>query len=346
MNNEQIQNHFQFIQQQIAALQRADFADWQAIDAALEDLQVIYEQMQTSLEAVEVAEEELFQQKQHYHDLFLFSPIAYLLTDANGLILEANQAVANLLNTPYPYLVRKPLAVFVAEKDRAAFRTHLNQLSQSVGIQVWRMNLCPCNGEPILIELHIAIVRDTSGSIERLRIGIYNLSQSQEPLPAGAVGTAIASQQSDCLDVVLTGVPISKSSQALDGLRVLIVDDEADIREFMTTVLEAHGIQVKTAASAATALEALEQFRPDVLLSDIRLPDEDGYSLIRRVRALETQQRRHLPAAAMTAYLDEEREKALKAGFEAHLYKLVHPIEWIETVAQLARQNANPEPGS
>lgn len=346
MSDEQIQHHFQVIRRQIAALQRADLAAWKEIDITIEDLQVIYEQMQTSLEAVEVVQEELLEQKQHYHDLFLFSPIAYLLTDANGLILDANHAVANLLNVPHLYLVRKPLSVFVAQGDRANFRTHLHQLSQSVGIQNTRISLCPRNGKSILVELHIAIVRNTKGWIERLRIGIYNLSQSQELLPSGVVKPAIAQKRSQHLDVIQTEMPPPQLSQSLDGLRVLVVDDEGDIREFITTVLEAQGIKVKTVASAATALEVLEQFRPDVLLSDIRLPDEDGYSLIRQVRALEAQQGRHIPAAAMTAYQDEEAEKALKAGFEAHLYKLVHPSQWLETVAQLARQNANSEPGS
>lgn len=78
------------VTRQIEELQPEDSAAWQEIDAALEDLQVIYEQMQMSLEAAAVVEEELFQQKQHSQNLFQFSPIAYLLTDADGLILEAN----------------------------------------------------------------------------------------------------------------------------------------------------------------------------------------------------------------------------------------------------------------
>jgi CheY-like chemotaxis protein len=73
-----------------------------------------------------------------------------------------------------------------------------------------------------------------------------------------------------------------------------------------------------------------------VLVSDIRMPGEDGYRLIERIRALEAKRGGHLPAAAITAYLDEDREKALSAGFEGHLHKLAQPIELVQMVAQLA----------
>jgi CheY-like chemotaxis protein len=133
-------------------------------------------------------------------------------------------------------------------------------------------------------------------------------------------------------------IPMSQLPQSLDGLRVLVVDDEADIREFISALLEAQGIGVRAVASAAAALDELERFRPDVLLSDIRMPGGDGYRLIQQIRALEAQQGGHLPAAAMTAYQDEDHEKSLEAGFERHLYKLAQPSEWVETIAQLAGQ--------
>lgn len=134
-------------------------------------------------------------------------------------------------------------------------------------------------------------------------------------------------------------LPSLRLPQALDGLQVLIVDDEGDTREFITTLLESYGMSVKAVASAAAALQALSQFRPDVLVSDIRMPGGDGYSLIRQIRDWETKQGGHLPAAAITAYQDEDREKSLKAGYEAHLHKLAQPSEWVEMVAQLAGQS-------
>lgn len=364
MSNEQIEQHFQVIRRQIADLRGESIAGWEVVDAALEDLQVTFEQMQTSLDSNEPVQEDLCQQKQYYQDLFQFFPIASLITNADGVILEANQAVAQLLNVSQSYLVGKPLVVFVAEGDyrsedprssRAVFRTQLNQLPRSTGTQIWRISLCPREREPILAELHVAIARSTAGQIECLRMGVYNLNQFQETI--ASVNTkasdtlsfpkeVVAPLQPQRLDGVLTELPISPLPQSLDGLRVLVVDDEPDIREFVTAVLGSHGIGVRAVASAAAALEELERFHPDVLLSDIRLPDEDGYGLIRQIRALEAVQGGHLPAAAMTAYLEEDREKALQAGFEAYLYKLVQPIQWVEMVAQLARPDASLEQDS
>ncbi|MBE9012540.1 PAS domain-containing protein, partial [Pseudanabaenaceae cyanobacterium LEGE 13415] len=253
MSDEQIRQHFQVIRQQIVARQRDGTEE---IDAAIEDLQVIYEQMQTRLEMLEEVEEDLFQQQQYYQDIFQFFPIASLVTDANGLILEANQAIAELLNLPHSYVLRKPLAVFIEERDRTEFRTRLNQLAQSNGTQVWQTRLCSRDRTPVSVELHIAITRNTQGQIEQLRIGVYDLSLLQQTI-------ASTDLSNSPLQVSTHQLP-----RSLDGLQVLFVDDEADIREFVTTALEAHGIRVRTVASAAAALEELERFRPDVLLSD------------------------------------------------------------------------------
>lgn len=128
--------------------------------------------------------------------------------------------------------------------------------------------------------------------------------------------------------------------ESLDGLRVLVVDDEADIREFITVVLESHGMSVKAVASAAAALEVLKEFRPDVLVCDIRMPGGSGYDLIRQIRDLEAKEGGHLPATAITAYQDEDWEESRKAGFEAHLHKFAQPIEWVETITKLAGQTS------
>lgn len=339
-----LNGYFQFLRQQIAILQRGDTATWEEIDweemnGVLEDLQVTYEQQQASLEAVQDVCEALFQQKEDYFELLQFSPISYLLTDANGLILEANQVIANLLNVPHICLVGKPLAVFVAKDDRPAFWTRFNQLSQSIGSQVWQMRLCPRNGEPVVAKLHVGIARNTDGLIENLRIAVYNVSQFQETT------THRTGQQPQAEIRAAAEIPISRSPQSIDGLRVLVVDDEADTRQFITALLEAHGIDARAVASAAVALEELERFCPDVLLSDIRMPGGDGYNLIRQIRALEAMQGGHLPAAAITAYLDEDREKAIAAGFEVYLHKLAQPIAWIEIVTELAQQSSSQRRG-
>jgi PAS domain S-box-containing protein len=124
---------------------------------------------------------------------------------------------------------------------------------------------------------------------------------------------------------------------SLSGLRVLVVDDEADTRILLRAMLEQCGSEVMTAASAAEALELFEQSRPDVLLSDIGMPGEDGYALIGRVRKLEAESGGRVPAIALTAYARaEDRLRALKSGFQVHLPKPIEPIELVTVVASLA----------
>ena len=124
---------------------------------------------------------------------------------------------------------------------------------------------------------------------------------------------------------------------SLDGLRILMVDDNIDTLELVAVILSQYGTEVITAASVAEALEALAQFVPDILISDIAMPGEDGYSLIRQVRALEAFQGAVLPAIALTAYAGEaERVLALEAGFQMHVSKPVDPFELVAVVASLA----------
>ena len=123
----------------------------------------------------------------------------------------------------------------------------------------------------------------------------------------------------------------------LDGVRVLIVDDEADAREIMATALEASGAHVELAASARDAFEILEKTPVDVLLSDIAMPEEDGFALIRKVRASVARRVACVPAAAVTAFTGaDDRAHALAAGFHVHLAKPFEPVELVRTVEKLA----------
>jgi signal transduction histidine kinase/CheY-like chemotaxis protein/PAS domain-containing protein len=122
----------------------------------------------------------------------------------------------------------------------------------------------------------------------------------------------------------------------LVDLRILVVDDEPDARDLVAAVLEQCGAKVTTAASARDALALLERELPDLLLSDIGMPEEDGYSLIRKVRALPGAA--HIPAAALTAYARaEDRRKALDAGYMMHIPKPVEPAELVSVIASLTR---------
>lgn len=140
----------------------------------------------------------------------------------------------------------------------------------------------------------------------------------------------------------------SPPSPSLEGVKVLVVDDEADTREYLTTVLKQCQAEVMAVASVKEALDAIQKWEPDVLVSDIGMPEEDGYSLIRKVRELErtahtshsSHQRRKIPAAALTAYArPEDRMRAIKEGFQLHLPKPVEPIELATVVASLAERS-------
>ncbi|HBB32348.1 MAG TPA: hybrid sensor histidine kinase/response regulator, partial [Cyanobacteria bacterium UBA9273] len=131
--------------------------------------------------------------------------------------------------------------------------------------------------------------------------------------------------------------PSIPASNLLSGLEVLIVDDEPDVREFLTTAIEKSGGKVTAASSVVEALEVLEQSQPDVLVSDIGMPIEDGYKLIRQVRDRESQQGGFLPALALSAYVREDDYKsALKSGFQMHMPKPVDSTNLVMAVARLA----------
>jgi signal transduction histidine kinase/ActR/RegA family two-component response regulator len=123
----------------------------------------------------------------------------------------------------------------------------------------------------------------------------------------------------------------------LDRIRVLVVDDEASTNEAVQALLGSCGAEVRVAGSAAEALEVLEGWEPDVLLSDIAMPGEDGYALIRKVRERDAKRGRRLPAVALTAYAKiEDRVSILAAGFQMYLSKPVDPAELVAVVGSLA----------
>jgi CheY-like chemotaxis protein len=124
---------------------------------------------------------------------------------------------------------------------------------------------------------------------------------------------------------------------ALTGVRILVVDDEADARDLIATVLMEAGAEVETARSAAEGFELFKEFRPDVLVSDVGMPEEDGFSFIRRVRALASSEGSRVPALALTAFAREgDRSRALTAGFTAHVGKPVQPEVLASAVSNLA----------
>lgn len=130
----------------------------------------------------------------------------------------------------------------------------------------------------------------------------------------------------------------------LANLQLLVVDDDDDTREFLIALLEDEGAIVRSAASVAGALDALESYWPDLLLSDIGMPEADGYELIAQVREMERLKGGKMPAIALTAYArEEERKQALEAGFQMHLSKPVDITKLIAAIANLTGRLGNPE---
>jgi len=127
---------------------------------------------------------------------------------------------------------------------------------------------------------------------------------------------------------------------SLEDLRLLIVDDDADTRELITFILEQCGVVVTSVTSARDALDLLAHSKVDVLVSDIRLSEDDGYELIRQVRLLDNEQARNVAAVALTAYsTEEDQRRALAAGFQFHIRKPVEPSELMAVLSHLAQKN-------
>jgi signal transduction histidine kinase len=131
-----------------------------------------------------------------------------------------------------------------------------------------------------------------------------------------------------------------KDLPRLDGLHVLVVDDERDARELLTMVLTQSGAEVTAVATVADALEKLQRSKPDLLVSDIEMPDEDGYALISKVRSLEKTGGGRLPAIALTAHARfSDRMRALSAGYQMHVPKPVEPAELLIVIANLSNRS-------
>ncbi len=182
-----------------------------------------------------------------------------------------------------------------------------------------------------LVELH-------GGAVSAASAGEGLGSTFTVRLPIRAVRLPPASSRMPPYAAPAADSPMPEIATALAGLRVMIVDDEPDALEMLALLLAACGAEVRAVASAAAALAALADWQPDVLVSDIGMPEADGYDLIRQVRALPGGERAAVPAIALTAHARaEDRANALAAGFQAHVAKPVDQIELVLVAARLVR---------
>lgn len=125
-----------------------------------------------------------------------------------------------------------------------------------------------------------------------------------------------------------------------NGLTILVVDDHQDILFLITYILESYGIEILTASSASAAFKILQQSKVDLLISDIAMPEEDGYSLIQKVRLLTLEAIKEIPAIALTGYADKQtHEKALKSGFQICLNKPCSEEQLLTEIAKLLKSS-------
>ncbi len=137
---------------------------------------------------------------------------------------------------------------------------------------------------------------------------------------------------------------LAPNSLPLAGLQVLVVDDDADSRDFVTFILQQDGAKVIAVSSAGEALQALVQAKPDVLVSDISMPDIDGYMLMRQVRAYTPEEGGQIPAIALTAFAKKyDQQQALESGFQMHLPKPINSEELVPAIVKLLETEENPE---
>ncbi|HKS43216.1 MAG TPA: ATP-binding protein [Blastocatellia bacterium] len=190
-----------------------------------------------------------------------------------------------------------------------------------------------------LVEMHGGTVQATSKGEEQGATFIVRLPLlvSRNTEAFFARDAAQFSGDNSELSLAAEGEPNFINSGKLNGLRVLIVEDEADAREMLQVMLTQFGAEVRVSGSAREALKLLERWIPEILVSDIGMPDEDGYVLIQKVRELMPESGGQIPAIALTGYArPEDREQLLSAGYQAHLSKPVELAELVNLIASLA----------
>jgi PAS domain S-box-containing protein len=175
-----------------------------------------------------------------------------------------------------------------------------------------------------LVEMHGGVVRAESAGEDKGARFTVSLPVDARKVRGEAPGRELSPREEAS----------TLSEVTLHGAKVLVVEDDTDARELIQRMLEAHGAQVFTAGSGPEALTLVPSVRPDLLVSDIGLPDMDGYQLIERIRALSPDEGGTMPAVAVTAFArPDDRRRALRAGYQAHVAKPVQPVELIATVA-------------
>ena len=270
----------------------------------------------------------------------LESNIGTELGETKGDAQRIQQVIWNLLSNSIKFTSRGGLVQLVVRRDPQAIVIEVTDNGQGIAPEFlprvfdrFRQQDGSSTRSRGGLGLGLSIVRHLvemhGGSIRAESEGVGKGAKFTVVLPLDAemLGRAV-----DSIVRVPRAAPIDRPRE-VEGLRVLVLDDEADARELLRALLEGCKVEVTTAASVAEAIAVVESKPLDVVLSDIAMPEEDGLSFIRRVRAFPREQGGRVPAVALTAYARlEDRTRALRAGFNAHVAK---PVDLNELLAVL-----------
>jgi len=280
--------------------------------------------------------------------------------DARGIVLTAaitpvgpvsgdaqrlQQVIWNLLSNSIKFTPRGGCVDVRIEQEGSTVRMVVSDTGQGIDPQFLphvfdrfrQASSTPGKTQRKGLGLGLAIVRHLveahAGSVSATSDGVGTGATFVVELPVMVGRTVLTTEPSHRFP---TGL---ETSFSLTGIRILVVDDDEDAREMLKIALHQYGADVRIAASAEEALAAMAEDPPDVLVSDIEMPETNGYDLVRHMRQSEEGELRRMPAVALTAYArTEDRVKALVAGFQTHVPKPVEPAELVTVIASLAQR--------
>jgi PAS domain S-box-containing protein len=294
----------------------------------------LIELMQTTAETLRPASDA----KSITMELFLDSSIGIIMGDANRL----QQIFWNLFSNAIKFTPPNG-AVTVRLKKTEDSYAQIQVTDSGIGIEP--------NFLPYVFEYFRQADASTTRSQGGLGLGLA-ISRHLVELHGGTIDVESQGKGKGTTFTVMLPIQVMKcdvdqpdklidNGLSLQDVKIMVVEDQADARELIRLILEQQGAQVIEASSSKQALEIIKESIPDVLISDIGMPDEDGYSFLKKVRSLPQDKGGNVPALALTAYTKEEdRELAIAAGFQMHLGKPLDITELVQAVFQLSTKTA------
>jgi signal transduction histidine kinase/ActR/RegA family two-component response regulator len=286
-----------------------------------------------------------------------FSPDLTAVEPVSGDAARLQQVIWNLLANAIKFTAEGGRVGVVVERSKDHMEVRVDDTGQGIGpdflphvFERFRQADDATTERHTGLGLGLAIVRQLvelhGGTVHAASQGTGRGATFTVHLPIAA--RRAQADQAAASEERRSGMPATSPMPRLprlDGLRILVVDDSADGRTLTSLVLTQAGATVKAVGSVRDAVQVLHLERPDAIVSDIGLPDEDGYGLIRQIRQFEAQHGGFLPAIALTGYARaEDRDRILAAGFQAHVSKPVEPVELTAAIAALTGHRRNSEP--